>query len=495
MNITINIQPLLDFLFGQPVWLVVLGLLWRGGWVLLLVLLLVLYSTLYLKKKRKQYAETLSWTILAIDVPRENLQTLMAIEQVFAGLSGAYEKIKFLEKWRQGKFQLSFSFEIVSLDGYIQFLVRTPTQYRDLVEAVIFAHYADAEIVEVHDYTHRLPHEFPNDTHDLWGGDIILAENTALPLRTHVEFEDKVSGEVKDPIAPLLEVFSKLQQGEELWLQVVITPNDGSWKEHAQELVSELIGEVREHKPTIFNKIGDLPVKLLTLLGDSIFPGESEQEESTKDDGPQNKLSFLTPGKKDVVAAIEAKAAKIGFDTMIRLVYIARKEIFSKARAVSAVSTLHQFGTLHKNIFKIGYKTKGNKFWRKIQSWEETKTHILHEYTERAPHGSDPKNKHQHFVLNIEELATIWHFPVEFVKTPLIQKTEAKKGEPPFRLPVEINGPAAILPANGHETTAHQTVPPEHKPKKISHESHEKSQHITKKSSTKNKLPDNLPIV
>ena len=41
------------------------------------------------------------------------------------------------------------------------------------------------------------------------------------------------------------------------------------------------------------------------------------------------------------------------------------------------------------------------------------------------------------FVFNPHELATVWHFPMAHVKTPLIQKVETKQSEPPIGLPIE----------------------------------------------------------
>jgi hypothetical protein len=41
------------------------------------------------------------------------------------------------------------------------------------------------------------------------------------------------------------------------------------------------------------------------------------------------------------------------------------------------------------------------------------------------------------YILNIEELATLWHFPIEAsVKAPLIQKAPGRKAEPPITLPL-----------------------------------------------------------
>jgi hypothetical protein len=69
--------------------------------------------------------------------------------------------------------------------------------------------------------------------------------------------------------------------------------------------------------------------------------------------------------------------------------------------------------------------------------------------------------------MNIEELATIWHFPLPFVKTPLLQKAGAKRAEPPTGLPVEWSEMPLkrrqITVAN-EEATIEKSVPPEDLP-------------------------------
>ncbi|MDZ4229552.1 MAG: hypothetical protein U1C53_00250, partial [Candidatus Veblenbacteria bacterium] len=57
---------------------------------------------------------------------------------------------------------------------------------------------------------------------------------------------------------------------------------------------------------------------------------------------------------------------------------------------------------------------------------------ILRHYAGR----SNRRGHGEGFILNTEELATLYHFPVVTVKAPLVKKTEAKKAEPPFGLPV-----------------------------------------------------------
>ena len=44
--------------------------------------------------------------------------------------------------------------------------------------------------------------------------------------------------------------------------------------------------------------------------------------------------------------------------------------------------------------------------------------------------------------MNVEELASLWHFPIESVtKAPLLQKASGRKAEPPASLPLEEVAP------------------------------------------------------
>jgi len=71
-------------------------------------------------------------------------------------------------------------------------------------------------------------------------------------------------------------------------------------------------------------------------------------------------------------------------------------------------------------------------------------------------------------VLNTEELATIWHFPMSHVKTPQVQKTISKRSEPPVGLPIESiynqvvsniqdRDESKIIKKDKNETTKYQT--------------------------------------
>ena len=157
----------------------------HGGWLILIlaIVFLIFYIRLYIT--RKKYIAGIEQTLLAIDIPKDNEQSLVAVEQIFATLAGIKIKRDLFKKYWLGKIQPWFSLEIISLEGYIQFLIRTPAIYRDLAEAAIYAQYPEAEITEVEDYVNLIPddvHEIKSEF-NLWGTEFKLEKKAAIPLK------------------------------------------------------------------------------------------------------------------------------------------------------------------------------------------------------------------------------------------------------------------------------------------------------------------------
>ena len=134
----------------------------NGGWVIFLFIFLWGFKEIWLFNLQRKYLRSIEYIILAIDIPKANEQSAKAMEYFFTQLAGTFSRPNLKEKYFQGKTQLSFSFEIISLDGYIQFLIYTPKSFRDLVEAAIYAQYPEAEITEVKDYIKIIPEDFPH---------------------------------------------------------------------------------------------------------------------------------------------------------------------------------------------------------------------------------------------------------------------------------------------------------------------------------------------
>ena len=426
------------FFTEQPPFDVIIDLLGMFGWLVpftLFTYLVIFYLRGY---KEDKYTANWQWVVLAIDIPPENVQTPLAVEQLFSHLAGAFDSPNIAAAFRHGFKQHWFSFEIVSIGGYIQFIVRTEQTFRELVEAAVYAQYPDAEIVEVEDYVDASPDTFPNDTHEMWAADFGLAEHFAYPIRTYRAFEHSISKDtvLKDPMGTFLESFSRIGQGEQIWFQIVVEPSSNSWKEKVIDKVKEMIGDTsagQGKRNKLVDAVGDAPITTLETIGDMVFAREASAGGADRDkkEAP-NKLQYLTPGQSKLVEAMEEKMSKIGFKTKIRAVYLARKEVFRPERAVNAlIGAVNQFNIVSANsiVLTFGVSTS---YFRKDKRTAYRKNLLMQAYKKRKISPGAPS-----FYLNIEELATIWHFPMSHVKTPLIQKAIGKRAEPPSGLPVE----------------------------------------------------------
>lgn len=412
----------------------------HGGWIIVVIALLWGGFKLWTGYAQERYAATIEYILLAIDVPRETEQTPKALESAFAHIHGVESAPSWYEKNVKGEFQPPLSFEIISIGGFIQYLVRVPIQYRDLVESAFYAQYPDAEISEVEDYSTQFSPLFPNDEYDLWGADIVLRKKDHYPIRTYPAFEHTMTQQLLDPMASLLEYMSRLRPGEQLWIQtLIVPPDDDSWLDGARSLIKKMAkakyGSSGGGGGFLDNLLW-LPKQVAgglteTFTADLVSPFGKEE---SSDSGDQPSImSFLTPDEKAVIEAVSYKTAKLYFDCKMRIIYIGEGDSFEKDRVPGITGALKQFNTLDMNGFKVDKKTKTKaKYWGKEKRVAKKKKRIL-----RAFQNRDMSTGADTYVLNIEELATIYHFPVVNVKAPLVQKTEARRAEPPSSLPVE----------------------------------------------------------
>ncbi|MFA6524703.1 MAG: hypothetical protein WCT33_00355 [Patescibacteria group bacterium] len=430
----------------------------NGGWIALVVLLIIGLYIARLERARQRYRDAQEPVLLALDIPRENEQSLVAVEQIFAHLYAIEAKGNKYERYWLGKVQGRYSLELVSIDGYIQYLIRSDKSNRDLIESAIYAQYPDAEITEVGDYTDSVENKFPNDEYDLWGTEFTLAKKEAYPIRTYKNFEHTLSQTFADPMASILEALSRLQPGEQTWLQIVITPANSSWTENASQLVKKLAGEKSAQKKGVFSPL----TSTLKGFGDEavnqVLGGASSTDTSKADTKAKSEMQFLTPGARSVIEAIQEKMTKIAFRTKIRLVYVGKKEIFDKNRGISPVlGALFQYNTLNLNAFKPHKRTKTKAdYWRVEKRVALKKKKILRAYKKRANHLGMGTG----FILNIEELASIYHFPIATITVPPVQRTEVRKGGAPATLPREAFSSSGISPQRpGRSASGAPAVP------------------------------------
>lgn len=423
------LDSILEF-FRQPADVVVITLLLWFGWIPVVAMIAKAGIMIFVDGRQTKWAARQPYVMLAIDVPRESVQSPKAVENIFAACAGAKMGPNFKEKYFEGVHQRGFSFEIVSIDGYVQFYIRTHKRYRDLIESAIYAQYPDAEINEAEDYVDNVPLDYPDEDYDMHGTEYTLDNPSYFPIRTWPSFEHSLSQELKDPLAVMLEGLTKLNPGEQIWLQVVLEPISQKWKKAGDSYIKQLFGVKEEAKTSTAEAVArgliSVPKTLLTeALGVEAVGEEKKQDEDIW------KAFKVTEQERDVAKAVVNKISKPGFNTKIRYIYIGRREVFKKGPRNDMIKgVFKQYAHLDQNQFgKAGTVTpKDDYFWQKW-NYAARQNKLIKAYQARSyTVGAAP------VVLNTEELATLYHFPSSELKVPLIKKTVSKRGEPPSGL-------------------------------------------------------------
>jgi len=149
----------------------------------------------------------------------------------------------------------------------------------------------------------------------------------------------------------------------------------------------------------------------------------------------------LTPGERDIVQGIEEKITKFGFSCTMRFLYIGRTETFFKPRAripfsfYKAVSHEELGGVKPWKVTCTKVKTVPFWFLDKRRVYVRKRrlfTRYRKRFTPLFPRAGGT------FILNTEEVATLFHFPGKAAApAPLLGRLGTKKGEAPPDIPRE----------------------------------------------------------
>lgn len=391
------------------------------------ILLAFLSWKLWIHYVNIHFLSGMKWILLEVRIPKDVYKSPLAMEIALGnalyqtGGTGTW-----IAKYWEGKLRNWFSLEIVSIEGNVFFFIRTPAQFKNIIEAQIYAQYPKAEISEVDDYINNVPvHKNPKEW-SIFGTEFVLTKADPYPIKTYVDYGlDKSVGLLEDqqqidPITSTMEFLGSLGAGEQIWIQILVRgaddkrfPKPGEWfggqgwKDIAKEEIKTLKAK---HK------------------GDKEKPGEP-----------------MTKGDQEVISAIEKSMSKLGFDCGIRAIYVARKDNFKGTHIAALTGIFRQYGSTL-NGFKPTNVTGFDYPWQDFSGVrsQKIKAEIFDAYCKRSyfypPHASQRvagvSVDRKPFVLTTEELATIYHFPGRVSETPSFKRIESKKSEPPVNLPV-----------------------------------------------------------
>jgi hypothetical protein len=431
-----------------------LGFIWKlvrdWWWLVLPFLLQAPFKYLWRWWKVEHWLKTVyKPVLLEIRIPKESEKPIRAMESVMASIHGSvYHPPDWWETWIDGQAQTSVSFEIASFGGEIHFYLRVDQSYRGAVEASIYSQYPDAEIFEVEDYTKKIPQDIPNKEWDLWATDYTLLKENPYPIRTYKDFEKEILEEPEskvDPVAALLEGLSKVKPGEQFWIQIMAEPTTNveiPWVTQGEELRDKLAKRPQ--------KTGTSTKPMVLEATEILLKGMPEPEPEKPQDLIPPEMR-LTPGERDIVAAIENKISKPGFKTTIRFIFLGKRDVWFKANFRLGFAFFASFATQNFNwLIPWGVtisKVKKSRFvpLNKLipRRLHLRKRKLFRLYTgrnaplfPRAP-GKGKGRAEGQFILNTEELASLYHFPSwRTAPVPGVSRVEARRKAPPA-LPTE----------------------------------------------------------
>ncbi len=356
-------------------------------------------------KKAHESPHDLTGVVLLLQVPRTNDKKELAAEQMFASLHGLLTIPT--HKMLQPVIRERISFEVAVIRKRIGFYVWIPNYLKSFVEEQIYAQYPTVQISEVPDYTINEEVSFSSTLI----AEMKLSAPDPLPIKTFQSFE-------VDPLAAITATLAKFDEDEEAWIQMVVKPASSNWHKKSERYVAGLRGG-SSGGSGFANGLAEVLWK----------PPEFKKAEGAK----------LTDYQQTRAGAADEKSQKLAFETAIRIVYRGGVPLpQAHLRIQSIIASYKQFNTTYLNGFeakKIG--PDGFQFGQ----------YQLREF-----------NKNGGNLLNIEEVATMYHLPHTTVETPYILWATSQTAEPPANLPI-INSeyradvsPVANTNFRGHNT-------------------------------------------
>lgn len=330
--------------------------------------------------------------LLMLEIPRENDKKELAAEQLFASLHGILRDKQELKN--SGGVQEHLSFEIVSTAGQIRFYVWVPKILQSFVEGQIYSQYPTVQIYKMHeDYVDKRTDYAIN-----YMAELGLIDNDALPIKTFDTFE-------VDPLAGITGTLAKLspERTEEMWIQILTRPIPDDWHKNTTD---RWVRGVKSGRRLMAGSGIDW-TWIIEALAALFRPPAGGTNSDVKVE--------LSERAKTQISKAEEKATKLGYEVKIRLAYLGQNETDAKLNMQALVGTFKQYNSTNLN----GFRQIGGTF-----NPADLDAYKMRQFTNRG------------FILNISELASVYHLPHTSVETPNIVWATSKTAEPPAKLPV-----------------------------------------------------------
>jgi len=316
-------------------------------------------------------------------------------ETIFSSIGGLKAQTGF-KAWFLGRND-HFAFEIVANKNKIAFYAAAPRDSARYLEQQITAHYPAAVIEEIEDYN-----VFAKQ------GEIAAAylktrKSFVLPLRTYQKIE-------VDPLNSLINIMSKLDKEESMSIQYVVRSAHSSWHRQVRQAVRRI-----QKKNSVADGISNSGISQAFEAISDLFSVKSKEDENKQVNTNEKRLSAV---EEETLKSIEEKNLRAGLDVNLRIIISSTSKQHAAAYLENVVSVFTEYNNY----------SYGNVFSRAIKNNQSAQINdfIYRRFREDAA-----------FLLNTEELTSIFHLPLSHMETPNILWLTAKNASAPANLPDE----------------------------------------------------------
>ncbi|MCD4706043.1 type IV secretion system DNA-binding domain-containing protein, partial [bacterium] len=379
----------------------------------LVFLITVFFAIKYFVAKRKSGLSIFRKTVLLVTMPREfvegdqekalslqNIQEKIGImEAIYANISGLSKSMNFKSLFSGPKNHLAF--EIVVKNGIISFYIAVPKNLKQFIIQQIQAQYPNAHIEETEDYNIFSPQGFIDGVY------LQLNNSSIFPIKSYKHLQS-------DPLNALINALSKMEKDDGAVIQFIIRPAQSNWRSLGSKVVSE-VRKGRSLKSAIGN-VGNSKSGVLASIGGDIGKSLLGPGASGESKPAIQETHKMSPMEEESVKKIEEKISKSGLEANIRIIVSADKKDQVDTYLENIVNSFGQY-----NVYEYGNSFKSTTVLRQ--------KNIVNNFIYRD------FNQSKKIVLNSEEMASLFHFPLASSQTPNIQWLSSKEAPAPNNIP------------------------------------------------------------
>ena len=353
-------------------------------------------------QNKKHILESLGMSLFLVKMPKyekkeekekQDIKSLIGmVEQIYSNFLRLPQKGFFSAKPRVA---LEIASEIGGED--ISFYIAVPVKMESNLEKIIQGVYGGAIIEKIpQDYTIFEP------VGETFASHLLLKKSVYFPLNTYKNLDG-------DPLSAMTNGLSKIAPNEGAAIQIILRPFSHKGVKGRGEAVISEMKQGKSSKQALAKIERLLFLKFLDYFFE-ILLGKSAKKENKG-------LEKLSPSsfEEAAIQAIQMKLQKPLMEVNIRLVAAAQNKERAEEIVYHLQGSFSQFTSTFNELTPIENKKARLK-------------KLIYNFSFRN------FNKNEKIILNLEELASIYHFPLFNIESPNIKWTKTKEAAPPTGL-------------------------------------------------------------